>query len=108
MSRNDIFGTVYPELTDALLNHCAKVLTGNEASKDYLGNDERIQQASPHNSGYTKRGGRWSGPSKANPAYRHGMRSQERVEVCKTINEMACRVPIGKIACMPRWRHSPC
>lgn len=36
-----IFGTDYPEMADALLAHCIKVLKPNEASDDYVGNDER-------------------------------------------------------------------
>lgn len=36
-----IFGTKHPEMADALLSHCLKVLKGNEASDDYPANDER-------------------------------------------------------------------
>ena len=36
-----IFGTKHPEMAEALMGHCFKVLKTNEASDDYPGNDER-------------------------------------------------------------------
>ena len=36
-----IFGTKYPEMANALMAHCFKVLKANEASDDHPGNDER-------------------------------------------------------------------
>ena len=36
-----IFGTKHPEMAEALLSHCFKVLKANEASDDFKGNDER-------------------------------------------------------------------
>ncbi len=45
LSREDslktIFGTDYPEMSEALLGHCLKVLKNNEASDDCPGSDER-------------------------------------------------------------------
>ena len=37
-----LFGTKIPEMAEALLGHCLKVLASNEASDDYPGSDERI------------------------------------------------------------------
>ena len=37
-----IFGTQHPEMAQALLSHCLKVLKTNEASDDHPGNDERL------------------------------------------------------------------
>jgi len=36
-----IFGTKHPEMAEALMQHCLKVLRTNEASDDYPGHDER-------------------------------------------------------------------
>lgn len=36
-----IFRTEYPEIANALMQHCFKVLKSNEASDEYAGNDER-------------------------------------------------------------------
>ena len=36
-----IFGTKHPEMADALMGHCLKVLKPNEASDECPGNDER-------------------------------------------------------------------
>ena len=38
----DVFGTENPEMADALMRHCIKVLKTNEASDDHAGNDERM------------------------------------------------------------------
>jgi undecaprenyl pyrophosphate synthase len=37
-----IFGTQHPELAEALMTHCLKVLKSTEASDDYPANDERV------------------------------------------------------------------
>jgi hypothetical protein len=37
-----LFGTKIPEMAEALLGHCLKVLASNEASDDHPGSDERI------------------------------------------------------------------
>ena len=37
-----IFGTDHPEMAEALLSHCLKVLKSSESSDDYSGNDERM------------------------------------------------------------------
>ena len=37
-----LFGTEPPEMAEALLSHCLKVLKSSESSDDHNGNDERI------------------------------------------------------------------
>jgi hypothetical protein len=37
-----IFGTKHPEMAEALLGHCLKVLMSSEASDDHPGSDERL------------------------------------------------------------------
>ncbi|WP_433988717.1 hypothetical protein SuNHUV7_23670 (plasmid) [Pseudoseohaeicola sp. NH-UV-7] len=37
-----IFGTQHPELAEALMTHCLKVLKSSEASDEHPGNDERF------------------------------------------------------------------
>ena len=40
-SLQTIFGTKHPEMAEALLGHCLKVLKSDEASDDFPGSDER-------------------------------------------------------------------
>ena len=41
-SLQTLFGTEHPQMAEALLGHCLRVLKNNEASDDHAGSDERM------------------------------------------------------------------